>query len=308
MAEDRKIIVRKVRKGGGHGHHGGAWKIAYADFVTAMMAFFLLMWLLASTTEEQRRGISDYFDNPLRVSLSGGDAVGEQSRVIAGGGEDIRLSDGEVRRADGPPAVIDPRQAARELERRELEALKARIEASIEASESLRRFGDQLLIDITSEGLRIQIVDREGRPMFASGSAELQPYARELIAELSPLLNEPPNRISISGHTDAQPFAGGYGGYSNWELSNDRANAARRTLLAAGMAPEKTLRVVGLASTVMLDGDDPYSAVNRRISIVLMNSETASRVTSAAGASNDAEADADAAHGPGGPPASAGAG
>jgi len=290
MAENTKIIVKKVRKGGGHGHHGGAWKIAYADFVTAMMAFFLLMWLLASTTEEQRRGISDYFENPLRVSLTGGDAIGEQSRVIAGGGEDIQLSDGEVRRADEPPAVIDPRQAAREMERRELEALKARIEASIEASDSLRRFGDQLLIDITSEGLRIQIVDREGRPMFASGSAELQPYARELIAELSPLLNEPPNRISISGHTDAQPFAGGYGGYSNWELSNDRANAARRTLLAAGMAPEKTLRVVGLASTVMLDGDDPYSAVNRRISIVLMNSETASRVTSAAGASTDADA------------------
>lgn len=292
MAEDRKIIVKKVRKGGGHGHDGGAWKIAYADFVTAMMAFFLLMWLLASTTEDQRRGISDYFENPLRVSLTGGDAIGEQSRVIAGGGEDVQLTDGEVRRADGPPAVIDPRQAARELERRELEALKARIEASIEASESLRRFGDQLLLDITSEGLRIQIVDREGRPMFASGSAELQPYARELIAELSPLLNEPPNRISISGHTDAQPFAGGYGGYSNWELSNDRANAARRTLLAAGMAPEKTLRVVGLASTVMLDGDDPYSAVNRRISIVLMNNETASRVTSAAGASTDADAGA----------------
>lgn len=286
MAENTKIIVKKVRKGGGHGHHGGAWKIAYADFVTAMMAFFLLMWLLASTTEDQRRGISDYFENPLRVSLTGGDAIGEQSRVIAGGGEDIQLSDGEVRRADGPPAVIDPRQVARELERRELEALKARIEASIEASESLRRFGDQLLLDITSEGLRIQIVDREGRPMFASGSAELQPYARELIAELSPLLNEPPNRISISGHTDAQPFAGGYGGYSNWELSNDRANTARRTLVAAGMEPSKTMRVVGLSDTVLLAPDSPFDATNRRISIVLMNSDTAAAISHSAGPSN----------------------
>ncbi|TVS15265.1 MAG: motility protein MotB [Planctomycetaceae bacterium] len=290
MDEAPKIIVKKVRKRRGHVHHGGAWKIAYADFVTAMMAFFLLMWLLASTTEDQRRGISDYFDNPLRVSLQGGDGAGEQSHPIPGGGEDFRLTDGEVRRTVGPLAMIDQRQAAREEERRELEVLKARIQASIQASESLRQFGDQLLLDITSEGLRIQVIDREGRPMFASGSSELQPYARELLAELTPLLNKPPNRISITGHTDAQPFAGGYGGYSNWELSNDRANAARRALVGSGMSPEKTMRIVGLASTVMLDEADPFNAVNRRISIVLMNRETESQVSAAAGAPDEGRA------------------
>ncbi|PKO64483.1 MAG: motility protein MotB, partial [Betaproteobacteria bacterium HGW-Betaproteobacteria-17] len=157
----------------------------------------------------------------------------------------------------------------RELER--LEQLKNTIEAAMDEIPTLQQFKGQLLLDLTSEGLRIQIVDREGRPMFDSGSAQLQPYTRELLAELSVILNKTPNRLSISGHTDARPFSGGAAGYSNWELSNDRANTARRELVSAGLQDEKVMRVVGLASTVLLDKESPTNPMNRRISIVVMN-------------------------------------
>lgn len=279
MADKQAIIIKRVKKVAGHGHHGGAWKIAYADFVTAMMAFFLLMWLLATTTEDQRRGISDYFQNPMRVSLMGGDGVGEQTRLIPGGGDDFQAREGEVRRADDTFLSEEAERLAKERELKALEELKETIEASIDAIPSLSQFKGQLLLDLTTEGLRIQIVDRENRPMFASGSAQLQPYAREILRELAALLNSPPNRISLSGHTDAVPYSGGYAGYSNWELSNDRANAARRELVASGLDPGKVMRVVGLASTVLLDKDDPQNPINRRISIVVMNREAEEAVS-----------------------------
>lgn len=274
-----KVIIKKQRRAGGdHGHHGGAWKIAYADFVTAMMALFLLLWLLTATTEEQRRGISEYFENPLRTA---------EDHSAEGG--DRRWTERETTDEEIPPPV-DEHQLALEQEQRDFEALKERIEELIDASESLQQFRDQLLLDITNEGLRIQVIDREGRPMFSSGDSTLRPYAARLLAELTPLLNEAGQRISITGHTDAQPFARGDTGYSNWELSNDRANAARRALAASGLAPDKVMRVVGLADTVMLDESDPYSAVNRRISIVLMNRDTVARVTSSARAGNPDDA------------------
>ncbi|NDY95191.1 flagellar motor protein MotB [Wenzhouxiangella limi] len=285
MSNEKPVIIKRVKKVKGHAHHGGAWKIAYADFVTAMMAFFLLMWLLTVATEEQRRGISDYFDNPLQVSMMGGEGVGEQTRPLPGGGEDLSLSDGEVRWGD--PLPQDVEEMLREQEQKELEALETTIREAIESTPSLNQFSEQLLIDITDEGLRVQIVDKENRPMFEIGSARLQPYAAEILAELADLLNEVGNRVSITGHTDAAPYPGGAVGYSNWELSNDRANTARRELIAAGLDPDKILRIVGLASTVPLDPDNLLSPINRRISILVVNRQTEQAIVEGQAAAED---------------------
>lgn len=269
MSAKQPLIIKRVRKSGGHGHNGGAWKIAYADFVTAMMAFFLLMWLLGVTDEDQRRGIADYFDNPLKVAAQGGDSVGQRSLPIKGGGDDFRRRDGEIFRGDLSRDEVAA--SADTLELTELEDLKQRIEDAIESIETLRKYREQLLIEMTEEGLRIQIIDVENRPMFERGSPRLQPHAADILAELLPLLNTVGNRVSITGHTDAAPFSAGEGGYSNWELSSDRANAARQQLIASGMPPDKVLRIVGLASTVPLDAHDPLSPMNRRVSILVLN-------------------------------------
>jgi chemotaxis protein MotB len=271
----RPIIVKRVKKAA-HGHHGGAWKLAYADFVTAMMAFFLLMWLLGSTTKADLQGISEYFKTPLKVALFGGSGAGESSSVIRGGGTDLQRTAGEEKRGDSNTGmrVSDLKQAEQELAKREKKALrelKGKVEAAILANPTLSQFRNQLLIDITTEGLRIQIVDEQNRPMFAIGSAQLQPYTRDIVHEIGRLLNDVPNRISLSGHTDATPYSGGDRGYSNWELSSDRGNAVRRELLAGGMQEGRIARVVGLASAVLLDPNDPYNPINRRVSIIVMN-------------------------------------
>ncbi|NWG74101.1 MAG: flagellar motor protein MotB, partial [Rubrivivax sp.] len=215
MAGDAKklqpIIVKRVKKGG-HGHHGGAWKIAYADFVTAMMAFFLLMWLLGSTTEGDRKGIADYFSSPLKIALlSSGSGSGDASHVIKGGGQDLTRSTGQVRRGDVPQqhSTINL-QALKEEQRRaeqaRLEELKAKVERQIAAHPRLAPLAAQIRLDMTRDGLRIQIVDERNRPMFASGSAEMQPYMRELLREIGGVLAGVPNRLTLEGHTDAQPF------------------------------------------------------------------------------------------------------
>lgn len=285
MADEglRPIIVKRVNKSGG-GHHGGAWKIAYADFVTAMMAFFLLMWLMGSTAKGDLQGIAEYFKTPLKVAMSGGSGAGDSSSIVQGGGKDLTRKDGQIRKADDPEIkktynlqATHLRDAEKELERQELtrlRSLKARIEEAIEARPTLRQFKKQLLIDITTEGLRIQIVDEQNRPMFALASAELQPYTREILVEIGRALNDVPNRVSLSGHTDAKPYASGEKGYSNWELSADRANASRRALIAGGMDETKVLRVVGLSSAVPADKSDPFNPINRRISIIVMNKKT----------------------------------
>ncbi|WP_019141215.1 flagellar motor protein MotB [Noviherbaspirillum massiliense] len=278
--EARPIIVKRVKKPAG-GHHGGAWKIAYADFVTAMMAFFLLMWLLGSTAKGDLQGIAEYFKTPLKVAMSGGSGSGDSSSVIQGGGRDLTRKDGQINKADEPtvrkthtPTVADLKAAQEELERADmarLRILKQRIEAAIDARPSLKQFRKQLLLDITTEGLRIQIVDEQNRPMFELAKAELQSYTKEILYEIGRVLNDVPNKISLSGHTDAAPYASGEKGYSNWELSADRANASRRALIAGGMDDTKVLRVVGLSSAVPFDKQDPLNPVNRRISIIVMN-------------------------------------
>lgn len=280
MSDDsqRPIIVRRIKKSA-HGHHGGAWKIAYADFVTAMMAFFLLMWLLGSTTKATREGIAEYFKTPLKVSLSGGSGAGDASSVIQGGGGDLTRKTGQMQKASIPAKkkTINLEAAKAEEIRREkakLEELKAKLDKKIDSQPFLKQFKKQLLIDITAEGLRIQIVDEKNRPMFNIGSAVLQPYAKEILSEIAKVLNDVPNSISLSGHTDATPYSGGERGYSNWELSADRANACRRELVAGGIADGKILRVVGLSSAVLFDKADPLSPSNRRISIIVMNKQT----------------------------------
>ncbi len=285
MADEglRPIIVKRIKKSGG-GHHGGAWKIAYADFVTAMMAFFLLMWLLGSTTKGNLQGIADYFATPLKVAMAGGSGSGDAASVIKGGGKDMTRIDGQQKQGDDatPAKKSNLKAAAVELERQEMERLKSlkeRIEEAIDSNPSLRQYKNQLLLDITSEGLRIQIVDEKNRPMFALSKAELQPYTKVILHEIAKTLNDIPNRISLSGHTDATPYSSGEKSYSNWELSSDRANASRRELIAGGMADSKMLRVVGLSSAVLFDPADPLNPINRRISIIVMNKKTEDSIT-----------------------------
>ena len=266
MADDaqRPIIVRRKKRKTKQGH-GGTWKIAYADFVTAMMAFFLLMWLLGSTARGDLDGIAEYFKTPLKVALQGGSSSGDSSHLIKGGGKDLTRTSGQVRN------VKDLEAEYQRIEQLRFNELKHRIEAAIERNPVLRQFRDQLLLDITPEGLRIQIVDEKNRPMFAVGRAELQPYARDILLEIGQMLNTVDNKVSLAGHTDAMPYASGEKGYSNWELSADRANASRRVLLLGGMAEKRVVRVVGMASAVSLHASDPHDAMNRRISLIVLS-------------------------------------
>lgn len=279
----RPIIVKRIKKAH-HGGHGGAWKIAYADFVTAMMAFFLLMWLLGSTTKGDLERIAEYFKTPLRVAMQGGSGAGDSSSIIKGGGRDLTHNEGQMPKTSrsDEKRTINLQAAKMELEKQELyklNELKSRLEKDIEVNPLLKQFKKQILIDITTEGLRIQIVDEQNRPMFDLGSARLKPYTTEILHEIGKVLNEVPNKISLSGHTDATPYSSGEKSYSNWELSADRANASRRELLAGGMDESKILRIVGLASAVMLDRNDPLDPINRRISLIVMNKQTEDAIT-----------------------------
>ena len=267
----RPIIIKKIKKAE-HGHHGGAWKIAYADFVTAMMAFFLLMWLLGSTTQGDKEGIAEYFKNPFKPSLSGGSGAGDATALIKGGGEDLTRSTGQVKMTNTGRAEGVTR--AEEADTGLFEDLKADLEQLVEKSTLLARFEEQLKIDITQEGLRVQIVDKAQRPMFDLASARMASYSRKILNEIAPVINQLPNRISISGHTDATPFSSYIEDYSNWELSADRANAARRQLQKAGLKEEKFVRIVGLASSVPYDAENPRNPINRRISIIVLNRKT----------------------------------
>jgi chemotaxis protein MotB len=286
MAGDAKklqpIIVKRVRKGG-HAAHGGAWKIAYADFVTAMMAFFLLMWLIGSTTDGDKKGIADYFAAPMKIALlSSGSGSGDSSHVLKGGGQDLTRTAGQVKQGEveASRSTINMRALKAEQMRAEaarLEDLRRKIEQKIDSNPRLAGLRSQILLDMTADGLRIQIVDAEGRPMFNSGSPDVQPYMRELLQALGGLLAGVPNRLTLEGHTDAAAFSAGERGYSNWELSSDRANASRREMLAGALPEGQVLRVQGLASSVLQVPSDPRSPANRRISIIVMNRDAEER-------------------------------
>lgn len=300
MAGDSKkvqpIIIKRIKKGG-HAAHGGAWKIAYADFVTAMMAFFLLMWLLGSTTEGDKKGIADYFNSPLKVAMFGGSGAGDATSIIKGGGNSLSESVGQRQKGKSETAeermrkkAIRAEQARAEAER--LRILKTRVEEVIANDSRLAKFQSQIQLDLTAEGLRIQIVDDQSRAMFDSGSSVVQPYMRDILRAIGGVLQEVPNRLTIEGHTDAKPYPGGERGYSNWELSADRANASRRELIAGGLSGDRVLRVQGLAASMLFDRKEPLSSLNRRISIIVMNREAEDRFFDAArtaGGGDDAE-------------------
>jgi chemotaxis protein MotB len=300
--EDKRplIIVKRYRRVEG-GHHGGAWKIAYADFVTALMAFFLVMWLVASVSKQERAALFEYFKNPSMeqgksvrpapgmngpggastspINLGGGldaprtSAVGAPTALGAGpqrAGTQAAPSAGNEPSPSRAGQPISPQAA----ERKRLEALLNQLREAVSRSQALKPFKDQLLIDIMPEGLRIQIVDAQNRPMFAVGSARLEGYTIAILRQLAPYLASVPNPISITGHTDATPYAGSRD-YTNWELSADRANAARRVLVASGYPADEIGRVVGLADSAPMDRAHPLSPVNRRISIIVMTREAA---------------------------------
>ncbi len=291
------IIIKRIKKISG-GHHGGAWKVAYADFVTAMMAFFLLLWLLNATTEDQKQGIADYFNDPFAVSKSNSGAGG------VFGGQSMRVEGSAI--GEAPPIVmevpIDNRPIAvetpsgeaggqvsgigeaeagemheaeaRAAEEARFEAAAADLLSRVQAIPELAALRDQLMVDLTPEGLRIQVIDREGRSMFPSGSAAMNPHSQQLLELVAEAVRPLSNRISIRGHTDATPFIGD-GSYTNWDLSADRANASRRVLVASGVPPARIANIVGKADGDPLFPEDPERPGNRRISILLLSESPA---------------------------------
>lgn len=297
MAE-RPIIIKRIKKSDHGGHFGSAWKVAYADFMTALMALFLLLWLLNAVTEEQLQGVADYFSsNAVSNSTSGaggmlgGKVIGEGSMssqsaspsislslpppTIGQGGED--LTDPKEGGSDGtgkseivpPPTERQIIEANAKQEQQQFDKAKQAIQQAINSIPELRKMGDSLMVDNTPEGLRIQIVDQDGLAMFPSGSSEMFGHTRALIDLVSRVVKRLPERIAISGYTDAVPFAG-QAHYSNWELSADRALATRRALLDSGVPIERIRRVIGNADTEPLLANDPTNARNRRVSIVLL--------------------------------------
>jgi chemotaxis protein MotB len=272
MDNNQPIIVKRVKKIAG-GHHGGAWKIAFADFATAMMAFFLVMWLMTTATPEQKQAISGYFQDPVGFSDAaspyvidlGGTPVLAPDKTL---NPEVRDTRAEDKPQDPSAEVVE--SMAEQIERERLELLLQELQNKVEDNPELNKFKDQILFEITQDGLRIQILDAENRPMFALGSAQLQPYFEDILLIMADTIKDVPNKISVSGHTDAKPFAGGGGEFGNWELSAGRANAARRTLIAGGYPEEQVARVVGYASSALFDRNDPLNPVNRRIDITVL--------------------------------------
>lgn len=277
-------VIKKIKKGGGH--HGGAWKVAYADFVTAMMAFFLLMWLLNATTEEQKNGISNFFDPNPQISQSesgAGGMLGGMSMSTQGArSTDLSnpLPNPVMAQPEKAPKVGEPdlekiekERLEKEVERREEEEfqkVKKEIEAAMNASPELKELMKNVVVDMTPEGLRIQIVDQEGASMFESGSSKMLEKTEKLMQTVAGVIKTMPNQVSIRGHTDGVPYSGA-NGYTNWELSSDRANASRVALTAGGIPPARIANVVGKADTDHFVTEKPKDARNRRISIILLH-------------------------------------
>ena len=298
MAGDNAVIIKRVKKGGHDAHHGGAWKVAYADFVTAMMAFFLLMWLINTTTPEQKRGIADYFA-PQSIAETSSGAGGVLGGVVTGRDQSQSGGVTSVFQKNAPQGPQDPTRSRDNSTRSggstdadngrapqsqvtsdehmqrampsnqdgQFETAAESIRQSLQDSPDLANLSKQVMVDQTPEGMRIQLVDQDGKPMFAPGSTDPLPYTRQLLLTIAKIVDRLPNRISISGHTSGNA---GEGGSSNWQLSAARADAARAILTGAGVNPDRIYEVAGKANSEPLLPEDPNAAANRRISIVLM--------------------------------------
>ena len=284
MENNQPIIIKRVKRYAG-GHHGGSWKIAFADFATAMMAFFLVLWLLSTATPEQKIAIAGYFKDPIGFSESG------TPYIIDLGGTPTLAPENtlnpEVKSQPQPDKVtVDTDQVegmAEQVEKERLELLLQELQNKVEENPQLQKFKDQIMFEITTDGLRIQIVDAENRPMFDSGSARLKPYFEDILLAMADTIKAVPNKISISGHTDAKPYTGN-GDFGNWELSANRANAARRALVAGSYPDSQVARVVGYASSALFDREHPLNPVNRRIDIIVLTKKAQRAIEGSQGA------------------------
>ncbi|MFJ4345839.1 flagellar motor protein MotB [Pseudomonas sp. NPDC089401] len=304
MENNQPIIIKRVKRFGG-GHHGGAWKIAFADFATAMMAFFLVLWLMSTATPEQKIAIAGYFKDPIGFSESGTPYI-----IDLGGSPQLapdKTINPEMKSEPTPDTSIQldkdkVETMAEQVERERLQLLLQELKDKVEENPQLQKFKDQILFEITQDGLRIQIMDNDKRPMFDIGSARLQPYFEDILLAMADTIKAVPNKISVSGHTDAKPYAG-TGDFGNWELSANRANAARRALVAGGYPDGQVARVVGYASSSLFDKEDPFNPVNRRIDIIVLTKKAQQDIEGQQGAPQ-----APAQPAPPAPPAAPGAG
>ncbi len=273
--EKRPIIIKKIKKGGG-GHHGGAWKVAYADFVTAMMAFFLMLWLIATSSQVTKQGLADYF-TPTRgirgqmgIGFEGGQTVSEKEGIKKLDSAPPNLVTGAT-----PSGVIpeDPEKISyteAEAESALFEKAKTSAEKAIESDPEIKNYQENIFLEQTPEGLKIELMDSDKTALFVAGRAELTPAGQTLIARMVPIIKQLPNYMTITGHTDASPLDNNNASYTNWELSGDRANAARRFFIKSGIEPERPKRVIGMADRDPLDREDPRNPKNRRLTIIML--------------------------------------
>ncbi|WP_294613711.1 flagellar motor protein MotB [uncultured Gilliamella sp.] len=258
-----RIIISKKKSNHGNGHHGGSWKIAYADFMTAMMALFLVMWLINAATPQELKGVAEYFKAPIFASSNGGNNISDSDSPIPGGGNDFTQKQGEVEKK----ANLAPKQ----IENAKFIEAVRKINDTFEIDPRLKKLEPNLIVELTEIGLRIQILASDDQPMFGVGSAEVQSDMQDILYALAPIINSLPNKITLSGHTDERQYASGDRGYSNWELSADRANSSRRELIAGGLDSKKIIRIIALADTVGLNNPKYSEDANRRISILILN-------------------------------------
>lgn len=275
---EQNIVIKRVKKVAG-GAHGGAWKIAFADFALALMAFFLVLWLIESTTNLEKMAIAGYFSDPTNLGAVGDggtpyvlDLQGRPLNITNQGMNLSLVRQDEEALVESPQEIENPEyvELARLRQMEDLQTIQDSISQEINLNQQFEWFKDSVTFEVTEDGLMMQIIDREGRPLFNSGQTRLQPYAREILWTIGRIFGTVPNRVSIFGHTDSAPFTA-VEDYSNWELSSDRANAARRALVDGGLRADQFAQIIGMADSVLLDPDNPENPINRRIVIMVLN-------------------------------------